>query len=178
MMEITKAVFPGAACRPLADSAVLVLLLAVVSGCGGGAKSAKDSSPPTFAGVQSASSLSNSITLSWGQVSEKITATQNIVYLVYRANSSGAENYSSPTYTSERGALSYTDSGLAAGVTYYYVVKSTTPSFPRRRESSLSNYLRAADKAVYNVLSHCVGMLLIGWIPACAGMTAFVWYPS
>jgi hypothetical protein len=30
---------------------------------------------------------------------------------------------------------------------------------------------RVADKAIFLVLSHCVGVLLIAWIPACAGMT-------
>ena len=34
--------------------------------------------------------------------------------------------------------------------------ETTTPSFPRKRESSLSNNLRVADKAVFTVLSHCV----------------------
>jgi hypothetical protein len=45
------------------------------------------------------------------------------------------------------------------------------PSFPRKRESSLSNNLRVADKAVFEVLSHFVGVSLIVWIPAFAGMT-------
>ena len=49
--------------------------------------------------------------------------------------------------------------------------ETTTPSFPRKRESSLSNSLRVADKAVFAVLSHCVRVFLLVWIPAFAGMT-------
>ena len=48
------------------------------------------------------------------------------------------------------------------------VAKPTTLSFPRKRESSLSNNLREADKAVFEVLSHFVGASLIVWIPAFA----------
>ena len=58
------------------------------------------------------------------------------------------------------------------------VAKPATSSFPRRRESSLSNNLREADKAVVEVLSHFVGASLIVWIPAFAGMTAAILYLS
>jgi fibronectin type 3 domain-containing protein len=102
----------------------MAFLLAFVSGCGGGDSGVTDGTPPTFAGVKSYSSLSSSITLSWSPASDKVTAAQNMVYLVYRASSSGSQNFATPTFTSARGALSYDDTGLAAGATYYYVVRA------------------------------------------------------
>jgi hypothetical protein len=42
--------------------------------------------------------------------------------------------------------------------------------FPRRRESSIKTF-RAADIAA--MLSRFRGVILINWIPACAGMTEF-----
>ena len=38
--------------------------------------------------------------------------------------------------------------------------ETTTPSFPRKRESSLSNSLRVADKAVFTVLFRCVRVFI------------------
>ncbi|MDH4190804.1 MAG: fibronectin type III domain-containing protein [Betaproteobacteria bacterium] len=103
----------------------LVLLLALAAGCGGGEGStAADGTPPRFAGVTGASAQASAITLDWSFANDNVTAPASIVYLVYRAAASGGQNYAAPTFTTARGALSYTDSGLAAGSTYYYVVRA------------------------------------------------------
>jgi len=115
---------PGIAQRPVVIAA-LVLLLAVFSGCGGGGSGGSaDTTPPTFAGVKSSSSMATSITLTWTPASDNVMAAQDIVYLVYRASTAGGENYTTPTFTTARGALSYDDTGLAAGSIYYYVVRA------------------------------------------------------
>lgn len=111
--------------RPAAVLAALALLLAVFSGCGGGSGTTTDTTPPTFAGVKSTTSMATSITLGWSPASDNVTAPWDIVYLVYRSPTSGFTP--SPTNliaTTARGALSYDDTGLTAGSTYYYVVRA------------------------------------------------------
>ena len=105
--------------RPAAVLAALALLLAVFSGCGGGSGTTTDTTPPTFAGVKSTTSMATSITISWSPASDNVTAPWDIVYLVYRSPTSGFTP--SPTNliaTTARGALSYDDTGLTAGSTY------------------------------------------------------------
>ena len=45
-------------------------------------------------------------------------------YNIYRSTSLGGENYLSATYTASAGSVSYTDSSVSQGQTYYYVVRA------------------------------------------------------
>jgi hypothetical protein len=47
----------------------------------------------------------------------------------------------------------------------------TTAVIPAKAGIQYVKQLRAADKAVFLALSHYVGILIIVWIPAFAGMT-------
>jgi hypothetical protein len=88
-----------------------------------------DTTPPTFAGVSSATTKSaSSIQLSWSPASDDYTPQSSIVYLVYEAKSSGAESYTAPSYTTAAGATSYTVTGLGGNTDYYYVVRAKDQS--------------------------------------------------
>jgi hypothetical protein len=75
-----------------------------------------DTTPPTFAGVKTASggcgvtSCSHPAHLTWDEGSDNFTSQSAIVYDIYRGSydSPGSENFSAPTYTSSPGATSFT----------------------------------------------------------------------
>jgi fibronectin type 3 domain-containing protein len=85
--------------------------------------------PP--AGLSVSSAASDSITLSWG------TVTEATGYFVYRSTNSD-DIYTKIT-TSAVTATSYTDTGLSAGTTYYYKVSTVNGD----RESEKSAYVSA-----------------------------------
>ncbi len=62
-----------------------------------------------------------SIRLSWTASSPETNVAQ---YNIYRATTSGSQDFSSPTYTVSVGITSYTDSSATAGQAYYYVVRA------------------------------------------------------
>jgi hypothetical protein len=82
--------------------------------------------PPTFAGIVSATGTSAStILLSWAAASDADTPASNIVYDIYAAQVSGAEEYGSgPTFTTPLGATSFTVTGLPPLQTEYFVVRA------------------------------------------------------
>ncbi len=85
-----------------------------VPGGGGG-----DTDPPVFAGAQAADWGDSSVVLSWSTASDLSTP---LTYLVYEAQSAGAQIFSSPTYTTRATEL-YVH-GLTNGTTYFYVVRA------------------------------------------------------
>ena len=88
-----------------------------------------DTTAPTFGGATSATAQSaTSIQLAWTAATDNYTSQSNIVYLVYQAKSSGAESYSSPSYTTAAGATSYAVTGLSSATTYYFVVRAKDQS--------------------------------------------------
>jgi hypothetical protein len=82
--------------------------------------------------LNTATAGTNQITLVWTAPTGTITN-----YNLYRGTASGAEVKVNTTIAS--GATSYTDTGLVAGVTYYYKVTASTSS----SESAQSNELNA-----------------------------------
>jgi len=78
-------------------------------------------SPPSPSNLQAAPISDDGIELTWTASSLETDVSQ---YNIYRATSSGGQNYSSPTYTVSVGITSYTDSGATPGQTYYYVVRA------------------------------------------------------
>jgi len=129
--------------RPATVLAAFALLLAVFSGCGGSGTTT-DTTPPTFAGVKSTSSQATSITISWSPASDNVTAPWDIVYLVYRSPTSGFTP--SPTNliaTTARGALSFDDTPLITGSTFYYVVRAMDAA--GNKDSNTKQIMGATD---------------------------------
>ncbi|GAI07997.1 unnamed protein product, partial [marine sediment metagenome] len=61
------------------------------------------------------------IELSWTASSPETDVAN---YNMYRATSSGGQNYSSYTYQVSVGTTTYTDTSTTDGTTYYYVVRA------------------------------------------------------
>lgn len=77
--------------------------------------------PPSPSNLQAAPITGDGIELTWTASSPETDVSQ---YNIYRATSSGGQNYTSPTYTVSVGITSYTDSTATLGETYYYVVRA------------------------------------------------------
>ncbi|MDY0004890.1 MAG: fibronectin type III domain-containing protein, partial [Polyangia bacterium] len=84
-----------------------------------------DTTPPTFAGLASATGASASrIDLAWSAASDDTTAPGDIVYDIYQASASGGQSYGTPNYTTAPGATSFPVTGLGPATTYYFVVRA------------------------------------------------------
>ena len=93
-----------------------------------------DRSPPKFAGLTAATTCipgpvggpvrNSSYYLKWPVASDNATPVTRILYDVYEANSSGGEDFSSPTYTSQAGATTFTTPPVPDDRPYYFVVRA------------------------------------------------------
>jgi hypothetical protein len=92
-----------------------------------------DATPPSFAGLQRAfactpgpqrSGQTTPYTLSWQAASDDVSPSSQIVYDVYLASTSGAENLSTPTWTTPAGVSSYRTPGLPSHGSAYFVVRA------------------------------------------------------
>jgi len=87
--------------------------------------SAADTTAPTFAGLVSATGVSNTqIELSWAPASDDVTDAAALVYDIYQAASAETLDYGSPSYTSAAGAGGFTVFGLTPGTTYWFAVRA------------------------------------------------------
>lgn len=91
---------------------------------GWGGVSPPDTLAPIFAGLVTATAVGDAVYLQWDAATDDVTLPPYIAYRVYRATTSGAENFGSPIITTALGQLSYLDAGLTPGTTYYYVVRA------------------------------------------------------
>lgn len=85
---------------------------------------AADTTPPTFAGATAANPLPSAIELTWAAASDDQTPAQQLVYLIYEADTAGAQSFGTPSYISEPGATSYIVGGLPVSTTRFYVVRA------------------------------------------------------
>ena len=92
-----------------------------------------DQTPPTFAGLVSATTcvpgpagggLTTSYTLRWNAATDNLTPSRRIVYDVYQAAVPGGEDFSTPTYTTPAGATSFATPELPADKAVYFVVRA------------------------------------------------------
>ena len=93
----------------------------------------KDHTPPTFAGLKSATTCipgpigggrTTSYHLSWDPATDDVTPSSEIVYDVYQATTSGGENFATPTYTTPPGATSFDTPQLPTDKYFYFVVRA------------------------------------------------------
>jgi len=77
--------------------------------------------PPAPTNLVATGITDDGIQLSWTPSSPETDVAQ---YDIYRATTSGGENYSSPTYTVSVGTTTYTDTSTTDGQTYYYVMRA------------------------------------------------------
>ena len=93
-----------------------------------------DQTPPSFAGLKSATTCipgpigggrTSSYNLSWAPATDNVSPAKKIVYDVYQANTSGAEDFATPTYTTPAGATSFTTPLLPSDQNFYFVVRAS-----------------------------------------------------
>jgi hypothetical protein len=114
-----------------ASIAALAVASTVVAGAAARIAAA-DGTPPTFAGLSSATTCipgpsggrSASYTLRWDAATDDVTPQRKIVYDIYQATSAGGEDFSSPTYTARHGATSFSTPPLPADESFYFVVRA------------------------------------------------------
>jgi hypothetical protein len=93
----------------------------------------KDHIPPTFAGLNSATTCipgpigggrTTSYHLTWDPATDNVTPSNRIVYDVYQATAPGGEDFSAATYTTPAGATSFDTPPLPTGKSFYFVVRA------------------------------------------------------
>jgi len=97
--------------------------------------------PPTFAGLASGGAIANSnsrIDLSWPVATDNVTNSGDIVYNIYRSETSGAQVFTTPTYQ-VIGDTTFSDTGLSSNTEYFYVI--------RARDESLNEELNTAEQS-------------------------------
>ncbi len=87
--------------------------------------SPEDTEPPVFSGLADAEGVSNTqVTLTWEEATDNITASEDIVYEVYQAQSAALIPYGNPTYVTSPGVTRFTVFGLTPGTTYWFAVRA------------------------------------------------------
>jgi hypothetical protein len=93
----------------------------------------RDHTPPTFAGLKSATTCipgpigpgrTSRYHLRWNPATDNVTPSSKIVYDVYQAPRSGGEDFSKPSYTTPPGATSFDTPQLPADKHFYFVVRA------------------------------------------------------
>jgi hypothetical protein len=111
----------------------LVLLVALLAANASDAARRRDQTPPVFAGLVSATTCvpgpisggrTTTYRLRWDPATDNVTPSRRIVYDIYQAGAPGAEDFSTPTYTTGAGATSFTTPPLAADKPVYFVVRA------------------------------------------------------
>jgi hypothetical protein len=120
--------------RPHRSAAVASLVGVAVLLLGAPAQARrKDQTPPTFAGLKSATTCipgpigegrASSYHLSWQSATDNVTPSSKIVYSVYQATTAGGEDFSQPTYTTAAGVSAFDTPQLSAAKTFYFVVRA------------------------------------------------------
>lgn len=85
----------------------------------------QDTTPPVFAGLETAVANSESvIQLTWKPATDPVTPADQIIYKVYMATQSGGQDFSAPALTTAPGVTAVLVPNLTSGVTYYFVVRA------------------------------------------------------
>lgn len=101
--------------------------------------------------------------LSWNPATDNVTPQGMIQYLIYRATTSGGQDFNSPTYTPPAGATSSTATGLAPETTYYFVVRAKDERGNTENNSiQLSATTLPTPRAAIRVTKSCINALAPG----------------
>jgi hypothetical protein len=87
-----------------------------------GERSATPTGPPTAPRSLAAAVVGGNVRLTWVQPANDGGTGSITKYRIYRATTSGGENLSAPPYAEVAAGLTYTDSSVTNGNTYFYVV--------------------------------------------------------
>jgi hypothetical protein len=116
--------------RLTANVGLSAALLAVVAAP---TQAGKDHTPPTFAGIKSATTCipgpirlngKTSYDLAWEPATDNVTPSSEIVYKIYQATTSGGENFAKASYTTKPGVTSFNTPRLSEVKTFFFVVRA------------------------------------------------------
>jgi hypothetical protein len=96
----------------------------IATGAPGCTAPEQDVTPPAFAGASTATPLSQAVRLTWDAATDGVTAAASIVYLVYQAGQSGAQDFTAPVLETAAGATQATVTGLGLDTEYFFVVRA------------------------------------------------------
>src|SRR5919109_4430376 len=104
------------------------------------APAVRDRTPPTFAGLKSATTcipgpIGERLTpyrLLWPAAKDAVTPRSRLRYDIYRATAPVRENFAASTYT-VRGSTVFTTPPLSSAVTHYFVVRARDAARNRDR---------------------------------------------
>src|SRR5689334_8704302 len=121
----------GRPTRLVAGVLAVVVTCALVAAASAGV-AGRDVTPPRFDGLESATTCiagpvgggTSSYRLVWTAATDDRTPSAQIVYDVYQAEKTGAENFSVPTYTTRRGATSFDTPQLPTDRQFFFVVRA------------------------------------------------------
>ena len=134
-MGISRLAFAGRLYRATRAMRVALLLVAVAMLAVSPPAPAKrrDQTPPTFAGLKSATTCvpgpigggtTASYTLRWEPATDNVSPPQKILYDISQAATPGGEDFSTPTYSTAAGATSFATPPLPADKPVYFVVRA------------------------------------------------------
>ncbi|MGI8413466.1 MAG: hypothetical protein ACR2QA_13495 [Solirubrobacteraceae bacterium] len=98
-----------------------------------GSTGASDTTAPDFAGLQRAFACTpgaqrpgqtTPYTLAWSAASDNVTPSSQVIYDVFMSSTTGAEDFSRPSWTTLPGRTTFTTLGLASHGTFYFVVRA------------------------------------------------------
>jgi len=88
-----------------------------------------DKTPPTFAGIKSATALSETqVGVTWEPATDDHTAQGTIAYRIYVGSAAGGETFTAPVVVAPAGATGATIAGLHAFQKYFFVVRAVDSS--------------------------------------------------
>jgi chitodextrinase len=96
----------------------------ITAGAPGCTAPEQDVTPPAFAGARTATPLSQAVRLTWDAATDQVTPAASLVYLVYQAAQSGAQDFTSPVLETTAGATEATVTGLGLDTEYFFVVRA------------------------------------------------------
>jgi hypothetical protein len=123
----------GRPSSPAIAGTLQLLVAALLLFASPSAQAKRETTPPTFAGLKSATTCiagpigggrTSSYHLSWDPATDNRTPSSQIVYDIYQATTAGGEDFSAPTYTTSPGATSFDTPPLPTEQTFYFVVRA------------------------------------------------------
>jgi len=126
----------------LSRTRIALFLLVAATGAQAADAGGPDRTPPTFRGLVSSTTCipgpvggerMSSYRLTWAAAKDNVTPSSRIVYNVYRATSPGGENFSAPTYTTRRGAVTFVTPPLPSSESNFFVVRAQDAAGNRDR---------------------------------------------